>query len=44
MNFYESREVAVKALALAIHHDSSSGGNLRIVDMKNNGTSSEEIL
>ena len=44
MNFYESREAAVKAIALAIVHDGSSGGNLRIVDLKDNGKSSEEII
>lgn len=44
MNFYETREVAVKALALAIVHDGSSGGNMRIVDLKANGTTTEEIL
>lgn len=44
MNFYEAREVVVKALALAIVHDGSSGGNMRVVDLKTNGTTSEEIL
>lgn len=44
MNFYEAREIAVKALALAITHDGSSGGNMRIVDMKNTGVAQEELL
>ena len=44
MNFYETREAAVKALALAILSDGSSGGNMRLVDVKSNGVSSEEIL
>ena len=44
MNYYETREAAVKALALAIVTDGSSGGNMRLVDLKTNGTFTEEIL
>lgn len=44
MSFLEAREIAIKALALAIEKDGSSGGNLRIVNVKNSGESSEELL
>lgn len=44
MSYYDVREIAVKALALAITHDGSSGGNMRLVDLKNTGVASEEIL
>ncbi len=44
MSFYESRELALKAVALAIDSDGSSGGNVRIVDIKNSGEYSQEII
>jgi 20S proteasome subunit beta 1 len=44
MSYYEGREALIKAVGLAIHVDSSSGGNIRLVDVKLNGESTEEII
>jgi hypothetical protein len=44
LSFYEARDLAIKAVAFAIQNDGSSGGNIRIVDVKRNGVASEEIL
>lgn len=44
MSFYEVREVLLKGMALAITNDGSSGGNIRLTDVKNNGESQDEII
>ena len=44
MSFYEVREVLLKGMALAINNDGSSGGNIRLTDVKNNGESQDEII
>ena len=42
MSYLEARDLVIKALSLAMDIDSSSGGNIRLNDVKNNGSTSEE--
>ena len=44
MTYFEAREIALKATCLAIDSDGSSGGNVRMIDVKKNGQASEEIV
>ena len=37
MTYFEARELALRATCLAIDSDGSSGGNVRLVDVKKNG-------
>ena len=37
MNYTEARALAIKAVAFAILNDGSSGGNIRIIDVKRSG-------
>ena len=44
MSYLEARNLIVKALALAIDVDGSSGGNIRLNDIKSTGTDREELV
>ena len=44
MSFYQTREILLKAVALAIKVDASSGGNIRLTNVNNKGESSEEVI
>ena len=44
MSFSEARQILLEALALAMDTDGSSGGNIRLTDVKTSGDSSEEII
>jgi len=44
MSYIEASELAIKAVSLAIDSDGSSGGNVRIVDVRNNGESKMDII
>ena len=44
MSYYETREALIKAVALAISVDGSSGGSIRLVDVKKSGEANEEII
>ncbi len=37
LSFFEVRDLAIKALALAMDVDGSSGGNIRLNDVKSTG-------
>ena len=44
MSFAEAREVAIKAVSLAIDSDGGSGGNARICNISNTGRSEMEVI
>lgn len=44
LSYIEARELAMKAVSLAIDSDGSSGGNVRLVDIKATGESSMDII
>lgn len=44
LSYIEATELAAKAVSLAIDSDGSSGGNVRIVDVKNTGESRMDVI
>ena len=44
MTFSQARELSIKGVVFAIQNDGSSGGNIRIVDVKRSGETTEDII